>query len=124
MSDKITVRPGSGGRGYTVFWLSICVGSLMPEPDGRLKFHPYMRTLDINFEPTELSRIYRRLHFLRGWSNEQTQPLYRGNPGKFIHHSPIIMKLSPGKDHSHGKYIHDQRGISSLFTSVIGISNT
>ena len=53
MGDKIIVRPGSGGRGYTVFWLSICVGSLMPEPNGRLKFHPYMRSLDIRFEPTD-----------------------------------------------------------------------
>ena len=53
MSDKITVRPGSGGRGYTVFWFSICVGSLMPERDGRLKFHPYMRSLNIRFEHTD-----------------------------------------------------------------------
>ena len=53
MSKKITVRPGSGGRGYAVFWLSICVGSLMPKRNGRLKFHPYMRSLDIRFEPTD-----------------------------------------------------------------------
>lgn len=52
MSDKITVRPGSGGRGHAVFWLSSCVGSLMPGRDGRLKFHPYNRSLDIKFEQT------------------------------------------------------------------------
>ena len=32
-------------------------------------------------EESELPRVYRRLHFLRGWSHEQVSKVFTGSPG-------------------------------------------
>ena len=33
------------------------------------------------FKEFESPQVFRRLHFLRGWSNEQIQKIFPGNPG-------------------------------------------